>query len=948
MKYDIFYQKSVIRRPDQFSKPPLTLATKFDLDPYLILHCIGATLTSYGPTPSDTLLYNLARDTGVIMVNHIETLASTEGKPRPLNGVSGRIITKYHQRYRDFRPMRRLEVALEDKRITLVNNYAMLPHLYRYTRSALSHYWEWVNVFKTVMTQATGYAKRSNKPQFIELYLPTTLPAASDLLDCERRLDKNTLGEFAEPWTFPIVAIWNWLSDNTVEDCKIIPDMDAKTLERINLVWIVEDKMAILRLSDLFAMKEKNSKGAQSSFYKLMEKLHELSFTKKTAGSSTVDEILEVKLDKPTVTEAIQSVADALAEEGSLSAAEYKRALKLAETHKSLPAFSGKGTLIESAERARKLAMTIPEGKMPDLSTSFDKSVNKSTINNYDKFYVNEVMDGDMAAMILALQNSGIPITDVKHEEVKDAANHYKIYKVKFTPIDGTTSTVQFQLPVIKPNGTYTAKGTQYRMDKQRVDMPIRKVRPDRVALTSYYGKVFIDRDDRVVYNYGRWLTNRLVVMDSSEESLFETFSTANVFDNEIRTPRVYSAIAQRIEMIRYKNYELNFNYHNRSRYATADQLQKLEKKGSVVCGKEKSGAIITVDENNIFYRNQNGKSDVIGTVNDLFDNKIGHGPVEVSTIMIGGKSVALGLVLAYHFGLNNLLKILKADYRTVPKGTRIQLDEAEFTVAFADETLIVNRSNLETTMILGGLVQFKNSIKRYNINNFDSKAVYLNILDGYGLTIRILKEIESLFKLFVDPITEDILKSVDEPTSFDGLLMRANELLVTDDHPREPDMAHMRIRGYERLTGLVYYEMVKALRTYNSKTGKLRKVEMNPRAVWMGVMKDPSAALTEDLNPVICLKEKERINYNGLGGRSSETMVRRNREFHPNDQGIISEATLDSGKVAITTFSTADPNFVNVRGITKPHDKTTASIANQVSTVALTVPMSMNDDPKR
>ena len=69
---------------------------------------------------------------------------------------------------------------------------------------------------------------------------------------------------------------------------------------------------------------------------------------------------------------------------------------------------------------------------------------------------------------------------------------------------------------------------------------------------------------------------------------------------------------------------------------------------------------------------------------------------------------------------------------------------------------------------------------------------------------------------MWIDPIAEDLLRSMGEPTDFVPLLFKANELLLTDWSPHESDMRFQRIRGYERFIGFVYQELVKAVRTYN------------------------------------------------------------------------------------------------------------------------------------
>ena len=76
--------------------------------------------------------------------------------------------------------------------------------------------------------------------------------------------------------------------------------------------------------------------------------------------------------------------------------------------------------------------------------------------------------------------------------------------------------------------------------------------------------------------------------------------------------------------------------------------------------------------------------------------------------------------------------------------------------------------------------------------------------------------------------------------------------------------------------------------------------------------------------------------------------MVKRSRVFHPNDMGVISESTVDSGDVAISTFLTADPNFSSLRGLSRRYIPGVDGATKLISTAALVSPCADRDDPKR
>ena len=336
-----------------------------------------------------------------------------------------------------------------------------------------------------------------------------------------------------------------------------------------------------------------------------------------------------------------------------------------------------------------------------------------------------------------------------------------------------------------------------------------------------------------------------------------------------------------------------------------------------------------------------------LGSLNDLLDNKLGKGPIEFATVMIMGKSISMGLVLGYKYGVRGLLRKLKADYR-IDREKRVFIKEDEYAIKFADASLIIKETDPEISMVLNGFNMYKRDITKYKLEDFDSKEVYLNVLDNYGMTIRYLKEIDLIFQMFIDPVTYELLQEMKEPTSVDGLLLRAVELLTTDEHPRETDMAYMRVKGYERLSEMVYRELIRSLRGYqNSPEGKSRKLELHPKAIWWNVLGDPSMSQVNQTNPVHNLREKEKISYSGLGGRDSKTMVRRTREFHPNDRGIISESSTDNNKVGVITYMTADPILKNLRGsANKLTEKD--GVSTQVSSTFLLSPSADRDEGKR
>jgi hypothetical protein len=644
----------------------------------------------------------------------------------------------------------------------------------------------------------------------------------------------------------------------------------------------------------------------------------------------------------------VQDRIDQMAEDGLISAAEYRRYQKLLEKSKNIKSPFSEGTLDEYRKVSpEETKLTDEDVKLPKLKGVIEPSQLESTLLGLDKKYINEVMQKDIMNMAMSIQEAGVIVTDVKVEVIEDAMNKYQVVSMRITPIDGEPTTIRFRLPVVDESGNYMANGVKYRMRKQRADMPIRKVSPTTVALTSYYAKLFVDRSEKAVVNYPRWLLNNIVSIGmDTEDQRITNLKYANVFDHTLKLPRTYSILGTRLKSLTVKgDIELYIDYHKRINKFGEEAVKKLEDGGFVVCGK-RNNDLIVMDENSIIYQASKSGLELLGSIEDLTGLDLSKAPVEIAEFRLFSKNVPVVMALGYRFGLSKLMKLLEVTPRRVSAGAQLNLESTEYAIRFADETLIFNRDGSKAQLILAGLNRYHRDIKRYTADAFNDPEVFVNVLEDNNIKIGFVRELELAFDMFVDPITKEILDQMGEPDRLDLLLVRACELLLTDYHPAETDLSVMRERGYERMSGAVYAEMVKSVRKYRSRgAGKDAKIEMNPEAVWQAISQDPSTGPVEELNPIHNLKEKEVITYMGTGGRSTQSMVKRTRQYHESEVGVVSEATVDSSSVGVNASLSANPRINNVRGIPTPPSEGEIQPSNMVSTSAMLAPAVHYDD---
>lgn len=651
-----------------------------------------------------------------------------------------------------------------------------------------------------------------------------------------------------------------------------------------------------------------------------------------------------------TPAEAIENACNAAATLGALTAPEYRALKEKANLYKKIKAPDGQGTIEDFMVIKPEHIQVKPVQLTKDRSTILDKSMLQSSLATFDKQYIKNVHHRNVVECIVAAQYGKVIVTGLEHEVIEDIAGEYDTFRVSLQPVDGAPSTINIKMAKLNEDGTFRANGVVYRMRKQQFDLPIRKVSPGRVALTSYYGKVFIDRCEKKASNYAAWIGNQVMAIAlTPDNGLLSNIAGGVGFDKSVEAPLIYSSLGMRYVSMQYKNYLIYFSRYQVMKLFDKELLKKTEVNGTIVVGHDGAGNYLLIDKDSTWYTLVNGEVSPLGTIENMLGIDMRKAPVPYATIKVFGQDIPIGFCYAYLLGLDALMKILKVTPKRVNVGTRFTLEEHEFSVVFADETLIFDRENVYASLIFSGLNEYHKYIRMYRSHDFNKKAVYANIMDSVGLGVRYLRELVLMDDMFVDPITKRILEQMKEPTSFRGLLGRGVQLLCTDSHPDEIDTAYMRFRGYERFSGAVYSEMVKSMRVQRSKMVKASRVlEMNPYAVYRTIMTDAAVMPVKEINPIEFMKDTASVTFSGTGGRSGRTMVKHTRRYHENSMGVMSEATVDSGDVGVNVFLSMNPQLNTVMGTTDRYSKDTTGASSMLSISALNAPAADRDDPRR
>lgn len=658
------------------------------------------------------------------------------------------------------------------------------------------------------------------------------------------------------------------------------------------------------------------------------------------------EKAVAVLLKKQTPDEILISQLSENAEASLITAAEYRR---MSEAIKSFnnsedPYGSGKPRRVAAEIKPEDKVLSAEDNEIPVTDAVPDKTMAMSSHNQYNRKYLEHVYRKDVLNVVNRVQAAGVIVQKHEIHRATSILGTYEYHRLELKPIDGQPSTIKFSLPVVNEDGTYEVAGNKYLARKQRVDLPIRKIKPSTVGLSTYYGKTFVQINPKVANNSLAWIIRRINLAIITDGSYIHSVSLGDVFDNEFKAPFIYNALSNEFESFFAGDNEFFFNHRTRHNRIDPVQLKALEKQSRIFCGFSDKKNPIIVDTANHFYEVIDGQDHPLGDIYQLLKLEKSDAPVDFSEVRVFSKYIPVGVVLGYYIGFKKLLAALNVKYRTVEPRKNKQLAPNEYAVIFKDKSYIFNRDNRFASLIISGFTEFEKITKYHDSALFDYKDVYLNMLMSKGYTSIYIRELDLMENAFVDHISEEILQSMNEPTTFKGLLYRATELLQTYHHPVSQDRTVMRERGYERFAGAVYKELTVAIRQFRNKNIIGRsKIDISPFQVWNSIMKDSTIKIVEDINPIQNLKETEVITYAGVGGRDKDTMTKPTRAYHHSAVGVDSESTVDNVGVGTVVYLTANPNIKDVRGVMSDEKKLNPT--SMMSTAALVSPCSFNDN---
>lgn len=588
-----------------------------------------------------------------------------------------------------------------------------------------------------------------------------------------------------------------------------------------------------------------------------------------------------------------------------------------------------------------------------------DSSVRSCSTIDFEKSYLKKSFEKDLLIMIRSFARNKtvhMHLIDYRRDDTSDQFNNRYTYTFNLEDDNFKKHRIKVNIPKMDENGLLFLNGNNRIMKFQQFFLPVIKVNPNRVIITSNYNKAFVERQGTIL-NRRTAVVNTLIDKYSSEFKNFKVSLGNNIKENsDFITTMEYDEMAKRFNSMRIGQTTFYFNQKKIRDIIKSKKIPFDDKPNILPIAIEKNIDVLTVEikkTNSVSICDYIQSSMVEYAVHPDIKTMISsiNTPKRLmfSTVMYQSKKIALIGFLGCLFGLTKILDTLDADVQFVDK--KIPGDLRLF-IKFKNGYLYYNEYPMEVSNLLNGLVDLH--AEDYNLSEFNTILPYNDRFYDKFHSRHVLKGFTDAKDLFIDGITLQVLKDLKLPTNFLEVFLYANELLADNEHQEESYIGNYRFRKHEMIAAYLYEAMAKQYAIIRKKTQLKDTMSIPIDEVIRLINTSTIVENYDDISPINELKSKNNVTFKGPMGVKGDREVRLSkRGYDPSARGILGISSTDSQSVGVTKQISLDSRLLSNRGYIRPclddDEAATLSFAQVSSPEEAVLPyVGFHDDPKR
>ena len=563
------------------------------------------------------------------------------------------------------------------------------------------------------------------------------------------------------------------------------------------------------------------------------------------------------------------------------------------------------------------------------LSTTNPGSLKGTSFTNISKAYEDNLMDRDIVQTFMNLANlpDGFEVTNIEVRDVSDVNSLVNDWKVSLkSKTTGRQNMIHIRVPKVI-NGRFYNNGIWYNIGKQDFPIPILKLKPDRVMLTSNYQKITIERyDTKSLVDVGIFVKVLAKILDASGNNKYVKTGSSIATNAKFISTIEYDEYAKRWYCFTNKEADVEI-YFNRIQCAKLYGFVHVAD-NEFCCGMINQVPVVINTDTGLTRQGRTLTETMIATLPvNLQDqyHRTKPGKRSMYSEMNATVKTPVGVTCCAWEGLTNVLKKANADYQVIgPRETSNMM--GYFFIPFKDKTLAI-KNTIQNQLLFNGFYLI--NTKAYNMADFEipirnMNSVYVDIYNNHFFKqYSQLTTFIAYYNFFVDAITSDVCLHYNVPNDIVGMLIYGSNLLADNSCTNENNSAFYRVRSTEVIPAIIHAQVAFAISRYkNSAASKSRDntLQFNPNCVILELEKLGTTMTSNALNPMIELHQKETVTQKGYHGVNVDRAFSLEKRTYDNTMiGKIAMSSANSGNVAINKQLVADPKLESVRGYTSP-----------------------------
>jgi hypothetical protein len=553
--------------------------------------------------------------------------------------------------------------------------------------------------------------------------------------------------------------------------------------------------------------------------------------------------------------------------------------------------------------------------------------------------------DRDVAAVVASLsRDPDVPvfIEGVTRENASDAMTSKETMAVSYRDARGRAGSFRVDLPLFSSDGYVRVDGVRYTLTKQVLPLPVIKVRPDEVVITTAYNKATVSRFGQTASSRSAYIHKLAVALDKIRPPgvTVELGSAAAANADETCTVE-YNDIARTVRSIRAGGAGYIFSLPALEKELahlapwSEGALDALAAAGGQPLGWRQKGAeVLALDGDGVLLSLRDGVAPV--PAEEGMDDAV-YGTVEavapgvaaapgaasqrsaISRVRLLSQYLPVAVVCGFCDGLIPMLRKAGILFEVRDGSTSApRRERGAVILSFSDCRVACPVPRLRDSLLVNGLQDVDTAERPLSEYGPGGLGWAEHIADRLGSPGH-AKALRNFQASFIDPKTRELLKAEKIPADLSGLLLYASSLLESNQHREANDLANYRLRGPEMVPAILYKalhkEMERARATRGSSVPKRLSLPQNE--VIRQMLAASNMEESADLNPLLELETRGMATWTGAAGGLTDSRVatRALRAYHPSMAGVFGYYTPDNTMVGVKRSLTFGTGVIDTNG---------------------------------